>query len=267
MKNKPNILIINDDGINAPGIHYLWQSLKNIANTTIIAPAAEQSATSVSITLRTPLQVKEMKWENSLAWSVSGTPVDCVKLALSVLLSNPPDLIVSGINRGTNAGRNILYSGTIGATIEAALRGFPAIAFSCFDSVGTDYEGASLYIPSITQYVLDNPLPKGTLLNVNFPSNSHVIQGVKFTKHGKEYWVENPDKRFHPAEGSEYYWLGARLAEFQEEEDCDITWLKKGFLTAVPINVEELTHLNLLNERREMFENLFSNQKAFAKVQ
>ncbi len=259
MKNRPNILITNDDGIHAPGIKHLWQSIKDIANVTVIAPAAGQSAVGLSITVSHPLQIHKMDWHDEpRAWCVAGTPADCVKMALSVVLDNPPDLIVSGINRGTNAGRNVLYSGTVGGVIEGVLHDIPGIAFSCRDYPSPKYENVEEYVPTVVEYVLNNPLPIGTLLNVNFPEDTTKgVQGFKMTRQGMEFWGEDPDERSHPAEGHSYYWMGAQLVEFDEHENSDITWLKKGYMTAVPVHVGDLTDHQHLDNHMGHFESTF----------
>jgi len=260
MKTKPKILITNDDGIDAPGIRHLWNALKDHADLTVVAPSHEQSATGLSITIRQPLHIRKVEWsEGGNAWSVSGTPADCVKLALNVVLSGPPDLIVSGINRGSNAGRNVFYSGTVAGAIEGVMHDIPSIAFSCQEFKNPNFLLVESYVPSIVDYVLTNPMPKGTLLNVNFPKlDNGAIKGFRMTRQGQEFWIENPDMRTHPLEGSAYYWLGAKLAEFDEHEDSDITWLKKGYLTAVPVHVGELTDHVHLSASKNAFERLLA---------
>lgn len=256
MNVRPKILITNDDGIHAPGIRHLWNTLKDMADTTIVAPATEQSAVGVGITLRTPLQIHQVNWpENAAAWSLTGTPADCVKMGLKVILNNQkPDLIVSGINRGSNAGRNIMYSGTVGGTIEGIIQGIPSIAFSCADYFDTNYQKVEQYIPSLVNYILKHPLPSGTLLNVNFPEHKHEIKGFKLTRQGKEFWGENPHERRHPAEGHSYYWLGVKLQQYDEHEDSDIVWLSRGYIAAVPVHVGELTDLTHFHASRDHFE-------------
>lgn len=260
MKKRPHILITNDDGINAPGIHHLWNALSPIADLTIVAPSSEQSAVSLSITLRHPLRIDKMNhWpEGTPAWSINGTPADCVKLALRVILESPPDLIVSGINRGSNAGRNVLYSGTVAAIIEATLQNIPGIAFSSCDYTKTPYQIAEPFIPKVVNYVLENPMPSGSFLNVNFPSHSAgEIKGIKMVRQGKEFWAEAPEERSHPAEGHSYYWLGSKLATFQEEINSDIALLRQGFVTAVPVHIGELTDHHHINTQKTHFENYF----------
>jgi 5'-nucleotidase len=260
MKKRLKILITNDDGIHAPGIKHLYKALKEVADLVVCAPAFEQSAVGLSISIRNPLHIQKIKWTNqkdAIAWSVNGTPADCVKLSLNVIYDEMPDLIVSGINRGSNAGRNVLYSGTVAGAIEAVMHDIPAIAFSCRDFLEPNYESFEKYIPQILQHTLDNPLPSGTMLNVNFPSKEHEpVQGFRLTRQGKELWMENPDKRTHPAEGSDYYWLGAKIAQFDEHADSDISWLNQGYITAVPIHVSELTDHTHLEQHKESFANL-----------
>lgn len=259
MKQRPHVLITNDDGINAPGLKQLWLALKDVARVTIIAPAFEQSAVGLSLTIRHPIRIDKVDWAQD-AWCVTGTPADCVKMALSVIMDERPDYLISGINRGGNAGRNVLYSGTVAGAIEGTLQGIPSIAFSCWDYKNTDYTQAVKYIPSMLQHVMEHPLPKGTLLNVNIPPKTpEGIQGVKLTRQGKEYWAENPDKRYHPAEELAYYWLGVKLASFEDEiEDSDVVWLKKGYVAAVPVHIGELTDHTHLRERRDAFDKHFS---------
>lgn len=253
MKNKTRILITNDDGIDAPGIRHLWNALVGHYEVFIIAPSSEKSGAGLSITLRDPLHIQEEEWDlKTLAWKITGTPADCVRLGLSVLLKDPPDLIVSGINRGSNSGRNVLYSGTVGAAIEGALRNVPSIAFSCEDFDKPDYVTAQKYTRSIVDYVLDHPLPLGTLLNVTFPTVP-TIRGIKLASQGRGYWKENPDQRLHP-EGRTYYWLGGKWYHQEEEEISDVFLLKQGYITAVPIHIHELTDRTVLKTHAPSFE-------------
>jgi 5'-nucleotidase len=259
MKNRPHILITNDDGVHAPGIRILYETLKNFGNVTVVAPSTERSATSMSITIRDPLIIEKHPWESGAAiYSATGTPADCVKLGLSVILKTKPDFVVSGINRGSNAGRNLLYSGTVAGAIEGVLQGVPSIAFSCHDFIEPNYLEVATYIPKVISNILKHPLPYGTLLNVNFPSKEHgTIKGMKMTRQGKEMWMENPSERQHPIGEFSYYWLGAKILECQEEEDCDVSWIKKGFAAAVPVHVGELTDHGHLQARRSHFEEDF----------
>lgn len=257
MTTRPFILVTNDDGVYAPGIKHLLKSLAPSADLVVVAPASEQSAVGLSITVRHPLRIEQIEWPftDAKIWSVSGTPADCVKLALNVILPRMPNLIVSGINRGSNAGRNVLYSGTVAAVIEGIMHNIPGIAFSVADYFDPVYADVECHIPSIINYVLAHPLPTGTFLNVNFPYRKEAgIKGIRFAKQGKEYWAENPERREHPAEGNTYYWLGSKLSEYPEESDSDIVLLREGYATAVPIQICDLTHHAHVERHREHFE-------------
>ncbi|MBI2812354.1 MAG: 5'/3'-nucleotidase SurE [Candidatus Melainabacteria bacterium] len=252
MDMKPKILIINDDGIEAPGLRNLWEALEGVGDLYIVAPTTEKSGVGLSITIRDPIMIKKVDWGNNTpAWKGSGTPADCVRMSLSVLLDFKPDLIVSGINRGANSGRNIFYSGTIGGVMEGALRNVPGIAFSCVDFVNPDYKLTQPLIAPIVQHILENPLPNGTILNVNFPATKEIL-GLKLARQGKGFWIEDPDHRIHP-EGHSYYWLGGKWWEMDEEEDSDVHLLKQGYAAAVPLHISELTDFKLFDERKEIF--------------
>lgn len=257
MSKKPKLLIINDDGIYAPGLLHLWKAVEKSADVTIVAPSSERSGAGLSITLRDPLRIEKVKWEKDTpAWKISGTPADCVRLALGVV-NYVPDLIISGINRGSNSGRNIFYSGTVGGIIEGVLRNIPGIAFSCEDFEKPDYYAFNDYIFPVIEHVLDDPLPKGTFLNVSFPT-SDKIQGVKLARQGKGYWVENLQERIHP-EGHSYYWMGGTWNHHDEHEESDVSLLQKGYIAAVPIHVNEMTDHDVFSSRKGQFEKLFTS--------
>jgi 5'-nucleotidase len=232
----------NDDGINAPGLKHLWQTVHEFADLAIVAPHAEKSGCGLSITWTKPLHIHPIAWEmETPAWSLNGTPADCVKMALAVLLEKKPDMIISGINRGSNSGRTVLYSGTIGGVIEGALKGIPGIAFSFSDADVPPISVTKKYIFPIIKHFLRHPLPAGTLLNVNFPYNcKETIKGFRIAKQGKSYWKEAPDRRIHP-EGIPYYWLGGAWGSVEEEPESDVALLDQGYIAAVPIHVGQLT--------------------------
>lgn len=259
MPDRPHILITNDDGIHAPGIKHLWQALLPHANLTVVAPSLEQSSMGLSITLRHPLRIEPTAWDHQKEgiWNVNGTPADCVKLALHTLFTKKPDLVIAGINRGSNLGRGLLYSGTVAAAIESILQEIPAIAFSSLDySEEPNYIELEKYIPHIVQYVLKHPLPKGTLLNVNFPEKQFgKVKGFKMVAQGKEWWAEKPEKRIHPIEGHTYYWLGSELRDYNEEDEG--FWIRQGYITAVPVQVSDLTDRNYLEAKSALFEKSF----------
>jgi 5'-nucleotidase len=260
MKKRPKILLSNDDGIHAPGLRYLWQGLveADFADIIIIAPASEKSGTGVGITWDKPMLIRKHAWENNTAaWSVDGTPADCIKMGLKVILDSAPDLILSGINAGSNAGRNVLHSGTIGAVIEGTFRGIPGAALSCENGENPNFHVAQKYVASVANYLLNNPLPSGCLLNVNFPhACKDIVKGFRFTRQGRGRWAEDPSLHFESEHGSSY-WLGGKPEELPEEDDTDISLLRAGYMTAVPIQVHDLTDYRILTHRKHAFEDFF----------
>jgi 5'-nucleotidase len=259
---KLNVLLVNDDGIHADGLKHLYRGLKGKANLSIVAPISERSGSGLSMTLYKPLKISPTSWDDDVrAWSVTGTPADCIKLALNSLLDTVPDLIVSGINRGSNAGRSVLYSGTIGGVIEGMYRNnIPGIAFSASDYENPGFEKFSPYVYPLIQYYLEHPLPQGSFLNVNFPSANSEVQGCRMARQGRSFWADNPDKRIHPADGNPYYWLGGKWRSYEEDPESDVALLQQGFITAVPIHVDELTDHGHFNDKKAHFNTLFQKK-------
>lgn len=257
MTAKKQILITNDDGVFAPGIRHLCQALELVANVSIVAPAAEKSGAGVGVTLHHPLFVERVEWPGQVqAWKVSGTPVDCVRLGISKLLIRRPDLVVSGINRGSNAGRTALYSGTVGGAIEATLQGIPAIAFSASNFMNPDYTFIEELIPAVVEFVLAHPLPAGTLLNANFPQREE-FKGIRFARQGLGYWGDSLEERFHP-DGHSYYWLGGEWREHTEHEESDVLLLNQGYATLVPIHVSQLTDHTCFDQHKQSWEQQYT---------
>ena len=260
---RPFLLITNDDGINAPGIKHLWQAVHPFADVAIVAPHTEKSGCGLGITWTKPLHIHPVPWElNTPTWSINGTPADCVKMALAVLLDRRPDMVISGVNRGSNSGRTVLYSGTVGGVIEGALKGIPGIAFSFSDFAPPPLSATQDYIFPLIQHFLANPLPAGTFLNVNFPYNcKDGVKGLKIARQGKSYWTESPDKRIHP-EGVPYYWLGGVWGAVDEDPMSDVAYLSQGYVAAVPLHVGELTCNESFEKHKELTEKAFSTQKS-----
>ena len=258
---KPYILICNDDGIHAKGIKHLYDAVKDFADCVIAAPLVEKSGSGLSITFTKPLQVQSIHWDpekDTPAYRINGTPADCVKLAVTSLLNKKPDLILSGINMGNNAGRNILYSGTVGAVIEGVLKKIPGIAFSCFELFDPDFETAKKYIYPIVDYFLKNPLEPETFLNVNFPSKTKKIKGLKIASQGESYSLESPDKRMHPT-GHPYYWMMTNWKKIEEKNsESDVNLLEEGYIAAVPISIADLTCKKQLEKHKANFEKIFN---------
>ncbi len=257
---RPKIVLCNDDGIDAPGIHALWEALAPIADITIVAPAEDQSCKGVGISLPKAriIEAEKHPWENGVeAWRVFGTPADCIKFALHYVLKQEPDFIISGINNGSNAGRNIMYSGTVGAAIQATFCKIPAIAFSCMYEEGPEkFKKVEPYISEVVKHFMLHPIPKGTLMNVNFPSTeTDGIVGFKMAKQGRSYW----DVRI----GSDTSLKGTRKYPMidgwdyhDEGEESDIKLLTEGFITCVPIHVEDLTDHTHHRVHKPIFESL-----------
>lgn len=256
MTLKPRILLVNDDGIHAPGLKHLWKAVSSLGEVSIVAPASEKSCSGLSLTMYQPLHVETVSWENETpAWKVTGTPGDCIRLAVSVILKEKPDLIVSGINKGSNSGRTVFFSGTVGGVIEGTLRNIPGVAFSCENFDNPDYFATEKYVTQIVKHLLDHPIDKGTVLNVNFP-NKPAFKGIKLARQGQGYWMEEPDARQHP-DGYTYYWLGGQWGHHDEHKESDVHLLKEGYITVVPLHVQELTDHSFLAERKDLFETIF----------
>ncbi|MDR3623664.1 MAG: 5'/3'-nucleotidase SurE [Chlamydiales bacterium] len=259
MDKRPHILLTNDDGIHSDGLFHLWKGLQEYADISVVAPLTEKSGVGAGISLNSPLLVHKMKWQGECdSWAVQGTPADCVKMALSVFLEKAPDLVISGINKGSNAGRSIFHSGTVGGAIEAVMRDIPSIAISSIDYSIPNFSIAEKYVARIAKHLLAHPLPSGTLLNVNVPSAVEDIVGIRLARQGKSYWRGDPIERSHP-EGFSYYWLGGGLSLFEEDEESDISLLQKGYIACVPVYVNELTHHSEYEARKEMFNALFNH--------
>jgi len=244
-----NILLINDDGINAKGLWHLWNALKDHYNVTIIAPKSEQSGTGASITLGKPIHAERKSWDKATAWEVTGTPADCVRLGMTALLETKPDLIVSGINHGENSGRNVLYSGTIGGTIEGTYRGIESIAFSSLGTT-TNMDLLEKYVSSIVNHFIEHTIPSGTLINVNFP-NIEKFKGLRFAHQGMSLMLDE----FKDSDGN-YHHLKSRWMDFDEKNESDVHLLNEGFITAVPIKVSSLTDLKHFSDHRLKFDKL-----------
>jgi len=258
-KRKPKILITNDDGIRSKGLWHLWHAIKDHADATVVAPAIQKSGVGLSLTIHKPITINPYPWEGGSAWSVTGTPADCVRLGRRIILNEKPDLVLSGINRGSNSGRNVLYSGTLGGVIEGSLRGVPGIGFSSTEfETDPQYEKIEKYVLPLVNHVLEHPLGAGTVLNVNFPTHFEEFKGVKLARQGRGLWVENPDRRLHP-DGDPYFWLGNEWDEHDEHHESDVSLLRQGYITAVPIHVDELTDHKFLESRKSHFEDHFSS--------
>ena len=242
---RPLILVTNDDGINAPGNRTLISVVKNIGDVIVVAPDSPQSGMGHAITINSTLHSSKITPKNSeiIEYSCSGTPADCVKLAINELMPRKPDLCVSGINHGSNSSINVIYSGTMSAAIEAGIEGVPAIGFSLLDySWNADFSQSKDFIRKITLNALNNGIPKGVVLNVNIPAvKKSDIKGVKICRQAKAYWVEEFDKRKNPL-GQEYYWLTGKFVNKDQGEDTDEWALKNNYISIVPVEFDLTAH-------------------------
>jgi 5'-nucleotidase len=244
-KAKPLILITNDDGVSAPGLRALIDVMAEIGDVLVVAPDKPQSGMGHAITINNTLYLNKLSKENDAIeeYSCSGTPVDCVKLAVNEILKRAPDLCVSGVNHGSNSSINVIYSGTMSAAIEAGVEGIPAIGFSLLDyDWNADFETMKPFIRKITLEVLENKLPKGVILNVNFPKlTKENINGIKICRQAKARWVEKFDKRQTP-QGRDYYWLSGEFVNQDKGEDTDEWALANGYISVVPVQFDLTAH-------------------------
>ncbi len=245
MSKKPLILICNDDGITAPGIRALISIIATIGDVFVVAPDKPQSAMGHAITINNTLFVEKISKENAtiIEYNCSGTPADCVKLAVNELMPQKPDLCVSGINHGSNSSINVIYSGTMSAAIEAGIEGIPAIGFSLLDyDWNADFDAAKKFIHQIVTEVLSNGLPKGVVLNVNIPKlKEKEIKGIKICRQANATWVEKFDKRKTP-NNRDYYWLTGDFINYDNGEDTDEWALKNGYISIVPVKFDLTAH-------------------------
>ena len=242
------ILLTNDDGIYAEGILALYDSLKTIAQVTMVAPDSERSAVGHGITVADPLRVKEFKRDGKLVgYSTSGTPADCVKLGVSTLMKLKPDIVVSGINAGPNLGINVLYSGTVSGAMEGAILGIPSLAISLGSWGDCDYGFAARNSATIVSDLISMNLPPGTLLNVNYPAiDENLIKGRKVTFQSKVAWTDRYDKRTDPGNRT-YYWLSGKPNEIPYEDGSDARAVGDGFISITPLHFD-LTDRKLLEK-------------------
>lgn len=233
---KPKIIISNDDGWHADGIHRLIDCARQFGDVVVVAPDGPRSGQSSAITVNQPLRINKVEDYNGVpVYAVTGTPVDCIKLGKHVLFpDNNPDLMLSGINHGSNAGNNVIYSGTMGAAMEATMLGIPAIGFSILDhSPQADFSHCLPFVNDVIAKALQTPLPEMTCLNINFPANTE-IKGLKVCRSAHGYWtdeyVEYTDPHGHP-----FYWLSGKFHNLEPDNDSvDEYWLARDYGTIVP---------------------------------
>ncbi len=247
MSSGPHILVCNDDGIAAPGLFALTQQLKALGDITVVAPDRQQSAIGHAITMNYPLRaVPYQKNDRFFGYAVDGTPADAVKLAVKCLLPRKPDLLLSGINHGSNTAINIIYSGTVSAATEGTILGIPSIAVSLTTYQEADFTYAAKFAARLAHMVWKNGLPRGTLLNVNVPALSEEdIRGVKVTRQGESSWEDTFDVRRDPA-NREYFWLTGQMNITDSDPETDQVAIREGYISITPIRYQ-LTDSGMLD--------------------
>ncbi|HWP44431.1 MAG TPA: 5'/3'-nucleotidase SurE [Blastocatellia bacterium] len=238
----PKILVTNDDGIHSEGIIALAEALEQVSDVVVVAPAHEMSAASHSLTLMRPLRIEKI---DDRHYSVDGTPTDCVTLAMNkILRDDPPNLVVSGINKGGNLGDDVSYSGTVAGALEAAIYGLPGIAISLVKRIDFDFSYAAELAAHLARRVLNDGLPRGTLLNVNVPPGP--IRGIRITRQGTKIIrptiIEGTDPRQR-----KYYWIGEESLTWNEEQGTDYEALRHGLVSITPLR-NDLTDYRVLEE-------------------
>jgi 5'-nucleotidase len=231
--------VTNDDGIEASGIQVLADALKEIGDVTIIAPLKEQSGVGHGITMQIPLRViKYNKNGKFFGYAVNGTPADCVKIGVRNILKETPDLVVSGINHGSNTAINIIYSGTVSAAREASIMDIPSMAISLTNHTGTDFGFCGKIAQLLARKMTGKDLPKGTLLNVNVPDvPEDQIRGICLTTQGKSKWDDIYEQRVDP-NGRDYYWLTGNLTIVDDEIESDQVAIKNNYVSITPIHFD-----------------------------
>ena len=242
--DKPLILVTNDDGVMAPGIRHLVKFMMELGEVVVVAPDKPQSGMGHAVTITNPLRLEKITVDGGHdEYSCSGTPVDCVKLAVNKVLKRKPDVLVSGINHGANSSISVIYSGTMSAAIEGSMEGIPSIGFSLLDyRFDADFTQAKKYIQNVVSNVLENGLPRGICLNVNIPAvEAAELRGVKVCRQARGNWEEEFDHRQDPR-GKDYYWLTGRFALHENSNETDEWALKNKYISVVPIQFDFTAH-------------------------
>ena len=247
-----NILVTNDDGIEALGIKALVEALKGKGNIYVVAPNTQKSACGHGISINIPVMIKEIEFEGAVkAWSISGTPADCVKLAISQLIDEKVDMVFSGINQGGNLGTDILYSGTVSGAVEGLLFGVPSVAISLGDYFATDYSNCKKIVVKVCDYMMKQDLEPQTLLNVNIPNiQEEEMKGIKITPLGVREYTES-FRKYETPRGGSYYWYSGEVKKSEDLElDTDVVAVDKGYVSVTPVHYD-LTNYKIIDNVRK----------------
>jgi len=245
-KTRPVILITNDDDITSKGIRSLVEAVSDLAKVVVVAPDKPQSGMGHAITIGSPLRMNRVNLFNGIeAWQTSGTPVDCVKLAVDKILHRKPDLCLSGINHGANHSINVLYSGTMSAAMEAAIEGIPSIGFSLLDyNYDADFTASKQIVYKMVKAILNKKIDKNLLLNVNIPiTTPENIKGIKICRQANAKYKEDFIERTDPHQ-KKYFWLTGEFKNFDKGKDSDVWALQNNYVSVVPVQYD-LTHYKL----------------------
>ena len=247
--SKPLILVTNDDGITAPGLKALVEVASKTGNVIVIAPDSPQSGMGHAITVNNPIRIDKSEVFGTIeAHTCSGTPVDCVKVGIFHVLKRKPDLIISGINHGSNAATNVIYSGTMSAAVEGAMENIPSIGFS-LDDFGheADFEPTQHYAEKLIIKALKNDFPNNVCLNVNVPKLPlKELKGMKVCRQANAFWEDRFDERKDPL-GKKYYWLTGEFKDQEQADDTDMAALNEGYISIVPTQFDMTAH-NAISE-------------------
>ena len=257
---EPVILVTNDDGITAPGIRNLVDAVRGLGKIVVVAPDKPQSGMGHAITIGTPLRLHKVQMFDGVeSYQCTGTPVDCVKLAVDKILHQKPDICISGINHGANHSINVIYSGTMSAAVEAAIESIPSIGFSLLDyALEADFRAARHYARIIVEQVLKTRPDKHCILNVNFPiATPEEIKGVKLCRQAYAKYEEDFIERFDP-HNRKYYWLTGEFVNFDEGTDTDVWALANNYVSVVPVQFD-LTNYKLKKQLENDW-NIFSKE-------
>ncbi|MGI8951253.1 MAG: 5'/3'-nucleotidase SurE [Chitinophagaceae bacterium] len=255
-KKQPIILVTNDDGITSPGIKALVECVRNLGKIIVVAPDKPQSGMGHAITVGQPLRLHPVhSFKDIEAWQCSGTPVDCVKLAVDKILHRKPDICLSGINHGANHSINVIYSGTMSAALEASIESIPSVGFSLLDySIEADFTGAQNYARLLVQQLLHLKIDKHLCLNVNIPAvPAELLKGLKVCRQAYAKYDENFDERKDPS-GRNYYWLTGEFVNFDKGKDTDVWALENNFISVVPVQFD-LTNYKLKDKLEKTLQN------------
>lgn len=246
VRKRPLILVSNDDGFQSKGVSELIRFLRPIGDIIVMAPDSPRSAQSAALTITTPITFQQTRREVGLTvYKCTGTPADCVKLALNTVLQEKPDLVIGGINHGDNSGINVHYSGTMGVAIEGCISGIPSIGFSlCNYLANADFRHLKSYIQLIVRQVLNNGLPPQTCLNVNFP-DAHQYNGIKICEQTHARWIKEYIPYEHPY-GPNYYWLTGEMQILDEHNENNDAWaLTHSYVAITPVKVDMTDHAQI----------------------